>query len=226
MEQINLSASRGAGMFEEQLEVNKVNQQFRQESKIRGVVREFSIFNNTHFYQLVKKKHLGKSEFNLNLALLDSKPKSEFTFSYNWLIASAICTLVSLLAIYISWFSTVQVNSTVASIVSTLSVTLCAIVFLTMLLKTEHQVRLFSHYGHAPIIEFIDNNPNKKALSKFIKILRQHIEYAQRNANLSVKESLSLELKELRRLHEETAISLEHYELAKKNIFDNRAFSA
>ena len=226
MEQINLSSSEEENPFEEQLVVNKVNRQFRQESRLKGVVREFSIFNDTHLYQMVKKKHRRKREFHINLALLDTSPKHEFILAYDWLFTTVICTLGTLFMIYICWFSSMEISSSSASVITAFSVTFCSIIFLITLLKTDNRVQLFSRYGHVPIVEFINNTPGRSELSEFIQILQQHIESTQQNTSLSVKELLSLELKELRRLHKEAIISVDHYEQAKKQIFDNRAFKS
>jgi len=226
MEQINLSSSEEENPFEEQLAVDKINRQFRQESRLKGIIREFSIFNDSHLHQMLKKKHRGKSEFHINLALVDATPEHEFVLAYDWLITTIICSLATLLIVYVCWFSSMQISSSTASILTAFSVTFCAIIFLITLLKTDNRVQLFSRYGHVPIIEFINNKPSRSALSEFIKILQQHIESAQQSTDLSAKELLSLELKELRRLHKEAITSLAHYEQAKKQIFSNRAFKS
>jgi len=226
MEQINLSTSEENNPFEEELVVNHVNQQLRQESRLKGVVREFTIFNDTHLYQRVKKKHRGQNEFHINLDLVDQNPKSEFTLAYDWLMTTVISSLVTLLMVYLYWFSAMDFNSSTASIMTTLSISFSSIVFLITLLKTDHRIQLFSRYGRVPVVEFINNKPSPAVLSEFIKLLRQHIVQARKNTSLTTKEQLSMELKELRRLHNESVISLEDYEQAKKDILNNAAFKS
>jgi hypothetical protein len=226
MEQIVLNPADDTNPFDEELVVNQINQQFCQESRLKGVVREFTIFNDSYLYQLIKGKHRTKITAHINLELVDATPKRELIIAYDWLITTVFSTLVSALMLYICWFSALQIGLATAYLITAFTLSFSAIVFLVTILKTEHRLQLLSRYGHVAIIEFINNSPSQHALAEFIELLQHHIIQTQQSSNLTTMEQLSLELKELRRLHKNDLISLSHYEQAKIEILNNRAFKS
>ncbi|MEN8167029.1 MAG: hypothetical protein ABFR65_06065 [Pseudomonadota bacterium] len=228
MEEIDLSASDDSTLFtdEDQVAINKVNLELRQESKLKGIVREFTIFNDIQCYQSVKKKHGRKHKFRINLTLLDPEPKHEYSLAANWLITTGITAILSFLLIYVGWFSSIQLNQNIITILTALGITFCFIAFLIALLKSHDRILFYSKFGGAPVLEFINKNPDRASFSEFIDTLSQHILMAQQQANLNPIQQLPLELKELRRLKNEAAIPSDIYESAKKRIFRNKAFTS
>lgn len=226
MEKIILSTDEDITLFtdEEQVAVIKINNEFRQESKLKGELREFTIFNDCHCYQRVHKKHLGKYKFRINLNHLNARPEREYILSINWLITAAMSAILSLSLIYIGWFSSVQISQSSATFITAFSVSFSCIALLIGLLRTTDRIILFSRYGHVPILEFINKNPDKRLFSIFLKILCKHIRTTQENSLLGPTERLTLELKELRRLKDEGVIIKTQYEQGKKLIFRNKAF--
>lgn len=228
MEEIDLSASDDITLFtdEEQVAVDQVNRKFRQESKLKGIVREFTIFNDIQCYQTVEEKHGGKHKFRVNLTYLDPKTKRDFILAESWLITAAISAILSFLLVYVGWFSSIQINQNIILIVTALSITFCFIAFLIALLKTHDRILFYSKFGQSPVLELINKCPDKESFLEFIDIMSQHIISAQHKTQLSTTQRLTLELKELRRLKDETAIPAAVYEQAKKRIFLNKAFTS
>ena len=228
MEHINLASNEDITDFtdEEQIPVKKVNHKFRQESKLKGIVREFTIFNDTQCYQRVIRKHGGKHKFRTNLSYLNPQPKRDFILANRWLIAAAISAILSYILVYVGWISSIKFSQTIISMLAALSITFCFIALLIALLRTNDRIVLFSRYGHAPILEFINNNPDSRQFLQFIKTLRKHILQAQASLQLSITDQRKHELKELRRLKSEAVITEAHYERAKKRILKNQAFTS
>lgn len=227
MERIDLASIDDITDFtdEEHIQVKKVNHQFRQESKLKGETREFTIFNDIQCYQKVKRKHAGKHKFRINLTFLDPHPKRDFIVADNWLIIAAISAVFSFLLVYVNWFSQIKLSQTILSIMTVLSLSFCFIAFLIALLKTRDRIVLFSRYGNAPILEFINNNPDSQAFDEFMNNIRDHILQAQAGSRINTTDRLKLELKELRRLKSETVIDDTSYEQAKHKILKNSAFN-
>lgn len=229
MEEIDLSAREDdITLFtdEEQITVKMVNQEFRQENKLKGIIREYTIFNDIQSYQSVKKKHGGKHKFRVNLTYLDPKPKREFILADNWLITAAITSILSFLLIYIGWFSSMHFSQNVITFLTILCLSFCFIAFLIAALKTNDSILFYSKFGRAPVLELFNNNPDRGSFSEFKDTLSRHIISAQHEAKLNTTKLLALELKELRRLKDETAIPTSIYEEAKKRIFRNKAFTS
>jgi hypothetical protein len=228
MEEINLSTNDDITLFtdEEQVAVDNINQKFTQQSKLKGLVREFTIFNDIQCYQTVKLKHGGKHKFRINLSHLDPKPKRDFVLADNWLITAVISAILSFLLIYIGWFSAMQVDQHIFIIITALCISFCFIAFLFAMLKTQDRFLYYSQCGRAPILELINNNPDHESFTEFINLLSSHVIKAQSSADLNPTEKLVMELKELRRLKDETVIPESDYEQAKQKIFRNKAFSS
>lgn len=228
MEQINLASDDDITNFtdEQQVSVDRVNGHFRQQSKLKGIEREFTIFNDIQCYQRVVKKHAGKQKFRINLSYLDPKPERDFILADNWLITAAISAVLSFLIVYAGWFSQHNLNHPVLIIMAIASVCFCCIAFLIAILRTNDRLVFYSRFGHAPILEFINNNPEKEHFKTFINTLQKHIVHAQNTAAIPVTDQLTLEIQELRRLKNETVITESVYERAKRRIFKNSAFKA
>ena len=227
MEQIDLRTSEDITQFtdEEQVAVDKINHEFVQENPLKGETREFTLFNDIQCYQAVRRKHGGKYKYRVNLSHLDPKPKREFILADNWLIIAAISGVIGFMLVYIGWFSDMQFDSQIMVILSALSICFCLIAFLIALLKTRDRVLLYSYYGRAPVLELMNKNPDRASFAEFMALLSEHISQARENSTINSTDRLVAELKELRRLKDETVISEAVYEQAKKRIFRNPAFS-
>jgi hypothetical protein len=226
IEEIDFGGQEDITMFtdDEHIVVKHINFEFVQNSKMKGELREFTVFNDIHCYQKVTRKHRGKKKFRVNLAYMDPMPQRQYILADSWLFVAAISAVVSFLLIYVGWFSEMQVNSNIMFILTSLSITFCLLAVLVALLKTQDRLIMHSRFGRAPILEFINNNPDHESFQQFSDMLSRQILLASQRNPASPKEILAQELKELRRLTNESVIPALHYERAKKQIFRNKAF--
>ena len=209
---------------DEHVIVKKIDCEFHQRSPLKGVVREFTIFNDIHCYQYVKQKYVRKIRFRVNLTYLDPKPIRRFVMASRWMIVAAISAIVSFMVVYMGWFSTMNLPRTPVTIMASVSISFFLIALMIALLRTQDKIFIVSRFGRIPIMELINKNPDKKSFDNFMSILGKHIIRAQHQAHLSSTDHLAMELKELRRLRDEVVINDKIYERAKKRIFSNKAF--
>ncbi len=228
MESIDLSSNEDITQFtdEEQVDVNQINQEFVQENKLKGEAREFTIFNDSQCYQSVRLKHGGKYKFRANLTYLNAKPKRSFDLAEGWLITAAITAIFSFLLVYLRWFSQIQMDNQILTMALSLSITFTLIAFMVGLLKTRDRILFYSKFGHVPVLELMNYKPDRESFKQFIDQLSSYIIKAQHAADLSATDALVMELKELRRLKDETVIAESQYEQAKKKILQNKAFTS
>ena len=228
MEEIDLSHQEDITLFtdQEHVSVKKINFEFTQHNKLKGELREFTVFNDIQCYQKVTRKHRGKQKFRVNLSNLDPMPQREYVLADSWLIVAAITAVISFMLIYVGWFSDIQINSNMIMILTSLSITLSLIAGLLAILKTQDRLILFSRCGRAPILEMMNNVPDRDTFLEFSDNLSRQILLAGQNSPASPTERLALELKELRRLRNEEVIPESQYERAKKRIFKNKAFKS
>ncbi len=228
MESIDLSSNEDITQFtdEEQVDVNQINQEFVQENKLKGEAREFTIFNDSQCYQSVRLKHGGKYKFRANLTYLNAKPKRSFDLAEGWLITAAITAIFSFLLVYLRWFSQIQMDNQILTMALSLSISFTLIAFMVGLLKTRDRILFYSKFGHVPVLELMNYKPDRESFKQFIDQLSSYIIKAQHAADLSATDALVMELKELRRLKDETVIAESQYEQAKKKILQNKAFTS
>jgi hypothetical protein len=228
MHEIDLNADEEITLYsdEEQVTIDKVNHQFHQENKMKGEVREFTIFNDKQCKQTVRLKHGPEQDFRINLTCVDAKPRRDFVFSENWLMLGAIATVISLMLIYVVWFSSIKIDRGLGTVLVATSLSFSIICFLITMLKTRNRMQFLSKYARVPVLELIKNKPDSKSFTDFMKLLSQHIISAQHSAQLSTSERLKLELKELRRLKDDNVIPEPVYEQAKTCILRNKGFIA
>lgn len=228
MDELELTIEEDITLFtdEEHVIVKEVNEEFTQRSNLKGLTYVFTIFNDIQCYQFAQSKHGGKKKFRVNLTYLDPKPIRRFKLAENWLISAAIFSIISLMLIYLVKTSKGPFDSSLLITLSILSVTVTLSSFLIALFKSEDRMIFYSQYGRAPILEMMNKNPDKKAFSKFMHSLSQHIISAQTAAGLDKTTRLVQELKEVRRLKDESVITEGKYERAKKLIFRNKAFKS
>ena len=227
MESIDLSSSQDITQFtdEEQVDVKQINHEFVQENKLKGEEREFTIFNDGQCYQSVRLKHGGKYKFRANLTYLNAKPRRSFELAEGWLITTAIASILCFLLVYLRWFSQIQMNNQLLTVALSLSISFSLIAFMVGLLKSRDRIMFYSKFGQVPVLELINHKPDRESFKQFIDHLSSYIIKAQHAADLSPTESLVMELKELRRLKDETVIAESQYEQAKKKILQNKAFT-
>ena len=226
MENIDLTAAEDTTLFtdEEQVKVNKVNHEFKQESRLKGESREFTLFNDSQCYQKINRKHGDKVKFRVSMAYLNPKPTRRFILADGWLIGSAILAVISFLLVYIGWFRANPLPSNLMIPLVSGAVTLFIITFLIGLLKTEDRIIYYSQHGHLPLLELINHNPDKAAFEEFTHNLSSMIVSTQHAMSLQTIDLLTSEVRELRRLMNEGVIKEADYEDAKKRIFSNKAF--
>lgn len=211
---------------DEHVTVKKVNYEFHQASNLKGVVREFTIFNDIHCYQYEKKKYVRKIRFRVNLTYLDPKPVRKFVLADSWLFITAISAIVSFMVVYMGWFSAMNLPVSLVYTAASISVSFSLIALMITLLRTQDQIFIVSRFGRIPVLELINKNPSKSSYNEFMSQLGKHIISAQHKAHLNATDHLTMELKELRRLKNEMVINENYYEQAKKRIFKNKAFKS
>ena len=229
MEQIDLNADDDITLFtdDEHVVVRDINLSFQQQSRLKGVSYEFTVFNDNQCYQKVTRRYGAKYKFRINLACLDPQPRREFSLADSWLVFAGICAILGLLLVYAGWIREppVRIDRSLLFGLTGFSITACLITVLFALLKTRDSLILVSKCGRAPVLELINNNPAAGSFGEFIDELSRRILQARNDMPGSMTDKLVLELKELRRLRNEGVISDAQYESAKLRIFKNEAYN-
>lgn len=207
----------------EKIPVEHVNFEFEQTSKLRGIYRQLSIFNDTHCYQSIKNKHQRKYKYRLNLAYLDPRPFRSRHVAWRWLYASLALWGVDAGLIFSGLLSDASIIVLGLFICSTVAALMTLLAFFYF---THDTIYFRSQFGKIRLMDLMNKNPDNEKFRDFINKLVIQINTSKSASNKNNSQLLAAELQQLRRLKDETVIDEEEYESAKKLIFAHDAFRA
>jgi len=206
---------------DEKIPVEHVNIEFEQTSKLRGIYRQLTVFNDTHCYQSIKNKHKRKYKYRLNLAYLDPRPFRDRHIAWRWLYAGLALLGVDAALIFSGWMN----SGSMITLGLFIAATAVALMTLMAFFYFTHDTVYFrSQFGKIKLMELINNNPDNDSFRAFINQLVMQINKSKTDSNKNNSQLLTSELQQLRRLKDETVISEEVYENAKLRIFKHDAF--
>jgi len=206
-----------------QVKPKHINIEYVQEQRFKGVTRRFMVFNDTQLYYTLRSfrnKDNKKQRFNLNY--VNTQPDRACFVAWRWL-STAIAALVwSIVLLYVGLFSPYQADYIV--IVGVLMGTAGLLSMAVFYYRTQEKLIYKSYIANIPLFEVSNFKAGNKEFEKFIARLTDHIEQGQ--AAISMQQRLAGELKELRRIRDEGAITNEQYETARGIIFKHEAYRA
>lgn len=203
------------------LKPERINLEYVQEQRFKGVRRSFKIFNDTQLYYTLKSfKNKDNKKQRINLSYVSAQPDRECVVAWNWL-STAFATIVwAMLLLYIGIFT--QYKQDYIVIVGVLLGTFSMLSMLIFYYRTQDKLIYKSFVGEIPLFEVSNNKSGNKELEAFLQSLSSHVETGQNS--LSMHQRLVGELKDLRRIRDEGTINNEQYESARSLIFKHKAY--
>lgn len=226
--EIELETSEETTWFsdDEKVAIEKINLEFEQTIKYRGIYRKITIFNDHHCYQSIKNKHQRKYKYRVDLSFLDPRPFRVRKVAWNWLYGSVGLAIISLIMIYLGWFSD-QFKPSSYYETSLIVVFSAMLISLLLFAHNSYDKVIFkSQYGRVKFIEILNKYPNKSSFRKFLTRFVIQVKNEKAKRVYSQSKFLTRELQELRRLKNEEVISEREYESGKKFIFKHNAFQS
>ncbi|MDH3221323.1 MAG: hypothetical protein OEO19_17465 [Gammaproteobacteria bacterium] len=208
---------------DEHIPVEHINFEFEQASKLHGLYRKFTIFNDTHCYQSVKNKHQRKYKYRIDIAYLDPRPFRKRIVAWKWFYLSLALLGLDITLYFTGWLDTSSINF-LGLFLGLLVVSVMSL--LAFFYYSRDRVFFRSQYGKIRLIELINKNPDNESFRSFITKFIMQIKKSKTAKNFNQTRFLARELQELRRLKNETVIPENSYEKAKQLIFKHEAFSA
>ncbi len=206
----------------ENIPVEHVNFEFEQRSKLHGLYRKITIFNDTHCYQSIKNKHQRKHKYRIDISYLDPRPFRSKVREWKWLYASLVLFALDATLVTTGWLDTSSVNY-LALFLGVLVVSIISL--LAFFYYSRDRVFFRSQYGKIRLIELINANPDKESFRSFINKFIMQIKKSKTAKGFNQNKFLTSELRELRRLKDETVIPEDSYEKAKQLIFKHESFN-
>lgn len=201
--------------------VEHVNFEFEQSNKLQGMLRHLTIFNDSQCYQKIKHKHRRKYKFRINLAYLDPRPFRIRHIVWKWLYTSLALWALDAGLLFTDWL---EVGPTVFLGIATVTTVTALIALLAFFYLSHDTVYFRSNFGKVRLLELANNNPDKKRFRGFVNKIVVQINKSKAAKNMNQSLFLAAELKELRRLRDESIVSEKSYQKAKRRIFEHEAY--
>ncbi len=225
VENIDLKSPEDTTLFtdEEDVTVNRVDFEFEQSNKVRGIYRKITVFNGSHCYQSIKDKHQRKYKYRIDISCLNPSPYRQHHIAWKWLFLAVCAALVTATLVLVGWFTDLLGES--PSVYYTITAIAAASVTLIVLLLFVHnsydRVIFKTQFGNTRLIELLNNYPDKEDFMKFVGKFILQIRKAKIQKEMTQEQFLAKELQELRRLRDEAVITDSNYQNAKRLILGN-----
>ncbi|MGD2170707.1 MAG: hypothetical protein PVI79_01410 [Gammaproteobacteria bacterium] len=207
----------------ENIPVDHVNFEIEQYNKMQGSFRKVTVFNDSQCYQTIKNKHRKKYKYRIDIAYLDPRPFRSRVMPWRWLYAGLALLGIDAVLLLGGFVDASSVN------LLGLSIALLVVGIISLLAffyYSRDRVFFRTQYGKIRLIELINKNPDNKTFRSFINSFVMQINQAKTARGLSQAKFLARELKELRRLKDDSVIPGNSYEKAKRLIFKHEAFTS
>ncbi|MCP4488699.1 MAG: SHOCT domain-containing protein [Gammaproteobacteria bacterium] len=230
MEEIDLKPPEETTLFtdEEHVTVNSIDFEFEQANKVRGIYRKMTVFNGNHCYQSIEDKHQRRFKYRVDISYLNPRPYRQRYIAWKWCYLSAFTALMTAVMIVGGWFTDVLGSSPgmyhSAAVIAAASATLISLLLFAH--SSYDKVVFKTKFGNIQLIELLNRYPNKSEFRQFVSKFMLQIKKAQTEKKFTTTQFLTKELKELRRLRDETVITEHEYQRAKKIIFRHNSFKA
>jgi len=212
----------------EHVVMDKVDFEFVQSNKLRGIYRKITLFNGNHCYQSIKNKHKRKYKYRVDIAFLNPCPFREHNIAWNWLYSSIALLLTSMVMIYIrgytEWLALEYKQLYLTALIVALSSACIALLLFAH--NTYDKIIFRTQFGNIKLIELLNKYPNEDAFREFISRFILQIKTARKQKEFTASIFLAKELRELRRLRDEQVITEKEYQTAKVVIFKHDSFKA
>jgi hypothetical protein len=205
----------------EKIPVEHVNIEFEQSNKLQGMLRHLTVFNDSQCYQKIKHKHRRKYKFRINLAYLDPRPFRIRRIVWKWLYASLALWALDAGLLLTDWFNP---GFAIFLGIVTITTVTALITLLTFFYLSHDTVYFRSNFGKIRLLELENNNPDKKNFHVFVNKIVVQINKSKTARDMNQSQFLASELKELRRLKDESIVTEESYQRAKRRIFKHGGF--
>jgi hypothetical protein len=212
-------------LFEEDAdEIREVHARFVQDSRFKGIRRDFTIFNKTHLLQSLQSfKNKRGNTHRINLQFVRQAPERHRQFAWRSLQVFGVCFVLSVIPACVWYFT--KFKSEYLLVASLLLVVAGVIALLLFFYRSRDTYVYRSIAAGVPLIELDYHKPSRTEFDAFTDRLEAYIRRAQ-SSGMNRQQMLAGELKDLRRLKDAGLLSEETYANSRTLIFRHKDFSA
>ena len=181
------------------------NRVLTQESRFKGEVRRYEIYNNK-FIKVNIRNIFGDKVYHINMDILEPWPSQHRKLSPRWALSLGYFGLATLLfSVYLYLHQDQQTLQRLIPFITVL--TILTLGSLLMFLYRSPSVYEFrSRYGACVVISFLQNIPSKKESKIFLDEMKLRVLTASQVIKRNMLQMMEIELEELERLKNQNII--------------------
>jgi hypothetical protein len=196
-----------------------INRVMVQESRFKGEVRRFEIYNDK-FIKVIIHNVFGDKVYHLNMGMLEPWPTLHRRISWRWLLGLSYFSLATLIyGIYLYQHPETEILGRLIPFI-TLFLLLALAALLMFLYQSPNVMEFRSRYGNCVLISLLKNQPNKQEFKHFTDELKTRVLAASQVVTLNKKQMLAIELNELRRLTDDGVLLEHEFQQAKDRVMN------
>ena len=205
--------------FDQELDSAKLGKKLVQQNTLKGTVREFQPYSDTHLL-ISSQKNNKRQSYRVSLAWLSPQPKHDKVIIWKWLYGALAAAAVTGLFILLAVQEIMKPEY--SAVAGTVSLTASLILGLIFIYKMQDEFIFTSNFGKIELFRIENKKPSQQEFDSFFINLQQGIERAKKN--IPVTERLVGELKMCRRLRDEGIIDDDSYTVARTAIFKHKQY--
>lgn len=193
------------------------NRILTQESRLKGELRRYEIYNNK-FIKVNINNIFGDKVYHLNMDILEPWPSQHRKLSPRWALSLGYFSLTTLLfCVYLYLHQDQQTLERLVPFISLLTV-LTLYSLLMFLYRSPSVYEFRTRYGACVVISFLQNMPNKKEAKAFLDEMKMRVLAASQVVKRNMLQMMEIELEELERLKNQNIIQQHECTKAQKRI--------
>ena len=149
------------------LQPERINIEYIQEQRFKGLRRSFKIFNDTQLYYSLKSfRNKDNKKHRINLSYVSVQPERECVVAWRWLSSAFAAVIWSMLLLYFGIFT--QYKADYIVIVGVLLGTFSMISMLIFYYRTQDKLIYKSFVANIPLFEVLNHKPGNKEFDTFM----------------------------------------------------------
>ena len=191
---------------------NVTNQRFEQTSRIKGISRQLTVFNESYLSIREQRFRAKPTEHWIHLAFLDPKPTKVRRLAWRWLLGALGTASVSAGLFALAWLVKTPLVQQLAWPAAVLTAAGALIACLLFLHRSEEKFVYYSRHGRSGLLELMSTAPSGRQVRRFMEELAKRIDRARQQAWRSKSEYLRDELREHTRLKKEGILPVHEFD--------------
>ncbi len=194
------------------------NLQLAQASPTKGFTGQLAVFNDIYLSVHTQRLRAKSCRYWLHLAFLDPTPRRERRLAWRWLLVALGLGGAGAALLITGLDGAIPLSGSIWLPGALVCIAAAAVCTAATMYWSYDKLVFRTRHGGMPLVEMLNNRPDRRSFAAFLEELKRHIEAARMEYGPDNRELLSAEMREHRRLRDDGVLSAEEYDAVKARI--------